>query len=266
MVLMARDLGMPSRIAMGFASGQYDSKTNSWVVPGTLAHVWPQIYFGSQYGWINFEPTSSFAFFNRGAGSNAGGGPTAPSPEANSTPAPIHPRITGPNGTTGPNTATGPVNSLVVDAGLGFTLAILLTLLGLVFLASWWRLLYRGLSPIVAAFARIARLGAWAGVVPKRSQTPDEYVEELGRRIPGQRPALERLSYLYARERWGGGLPEEITRDEVPRLYTGVRRSIAHQIADRIRAVPVKIFTGLRRLLVGRDGYNGAEELHERRV
>jgi transglutaminase-like putative cysteine protease len=268
MVLMARDLGMPSRIAMGFASGQYDSKTGTWVVPGTQAHVWPQIYFGSQYGWINFEPTSSFLAFNRGTGSGAGGGTTPQSPGATSTPGRTLPNLgktTHPNGSPGGNNTPGHVNPVIVDAGLGFTLAILLSLLGLVLLTSWWRLLYRGLSPIVASFARIARLGAWAGVVPKRSQTPDEYVEQLGSLIPGQRPALERLSYLYARERWGGGLPEEIAGEEVPRLYTEVRQSITHQIADRLRMVPVKTFTSLRRLLMGKDGYNGAEELHKRR-
>jgi transglutaminase-like putative cysteine protease len=267
MVVMARELGMPSRIAMGFASGQLDSRTNSWVVLGTLAHVWPQIYFGSQYGWINFEPTSSFTPFIRGAGGTTGVSTPSGQSGASATQA-ANRRNNNPQGggTVGHNTNSGPVNPLVVDAGLGFTLAILLSLLGLVFLASWWRLLYRGLSPIVAAFARIARLGAWAGVAPKRSQTPDEYVEELGRLIPGQRPALERLSHLYARERWGGGLPEEIAGDEVPRLYTGVRQSIAHRIANRLRAVPVSMFTGLRRLLVGKGGYNGADDLHERRV
>jgi transglutaminase-like putative cysteine protease len=261
MVMMARYLGIPSRIAMGFASGQYDSKTGNWSVLGTQAHAWPQIYFGSQYGWINFEPTFSFNTFTRGAGSGAGGGSATQSPGASSTPNRTLPNLNKnrpQSGSPGGNNTPGHVNSLIVDAGLGFTLAILLSLLGLVLLATWWRLLYRGLSPIVASFARIARLGAWAGVVPKRSQTPDEYVEQLGRLIPGQRPALERLSHLYARERWGGGLPEEITGVEVPRLYTEVRQSISHRIADRLRTVPVKTFTALRRLLIGKDGYNGS--------
>jgi transglutaminase-like putative cysteine protease len=261
MVLMARDLGMPSRVAMGFASGQYDAKTNNWVVLGTQAHVWPQIYFGSKYGWINFEPTSSFTSFNRGSGSSIAGGPTPQTTPVGTPPTSQHPN---PNkgrpiggGPLGPNTP-GHVNSLLIDAGLGFSLAILLSLLGLALLASWWRLLYRGLSPIVGAFARIAHLGAWAGVIPKRSQTPDEYMEQLGRLIPGQRPALERLSYLYARERWGGGLSPEIAGEEVPRLYSEVRQSIAQQIGDRLRAIPVKMFTGLRHLLIGKGGYNGA--------
>jgi transglutaminase-like putative cysteine protease len=265
MVLMARYLGMPSRIALGFATSTdaqkyYDSKTNAWVVLGTEAHVWPQIYFG-KYGWINFEPTSSFTKFSRSTGNGTGGSPTPlPSTGAGTPRASVSPNLhnirPGGNGQ-GPSNSSGSLSPIVVGAGLGISLLIIFALLGLALLASWWRLLYRGLSPVAAAFARVARLGAWVGAVPKSSQTPDEYMEQLGRVVPAQRLALQRLGDLYARERWGGGLPED-AGGEVPHLYNGVRELLAHQIAQRLRALPVKIFTRLRSLLVGGGGYNGA--------
>src|SRR5258708_34591322 len=87
MALMGRSLGMPTRIVEGFTGGTFDEKAHAFVVKGTASHVWTQIYFG-QYGWINFEPTSSFSKFNR---------PIAPGPGGNLTPGP---------GTAGPGNGT----------------------------------------------------------------------------------------------------------------------------------------------------------------
>jgi transglutaminase-like putative cysteine protease len=64
MTLMARSLGMPARVATGFTSGGYDTKSGTYVVTEGASHAWTQIYF-AQYGWVNFEPTSSFALFAR---------------------------------------------------------------------------------------------------------------------------------------------------------------------------------------------------------
>ena len=91
-----------------------------------------------------------------------------------------------------------------------------------------------------AACARILRLGRWAGVSPKRSQTPDEYLEQLAGVIPGQRRSLRRMSELYAAERWGGGLEPDTTA-EVPRLYEQVRASTAAVIARRARHLPLAL-------------------------
>ncbi|GEM_PF-1131727 len=266
MVLMARSLGMPARIAEGFSNGSYDSRTNTWVVTGKQAHVWPQIYFG-QYGWINFEPTSGgFSGFIRPISNTNLTATTGPGSNGSATPQSTPRGVgvrPGANGG-GLHNNGAQANPVLLDAGLVVSLLIIFALLAFVFFTSWWRLLYRGLSPVAAAFARIARLGAWAGAPPKRSQTPDEYVEQLGRVIPGQRLALQRLSGLYARERWGGGLSNEAA-GEVPRLYGEVRTSITRQMLQRLRALPVTMFTAIRRLLVGKDEYNGARTPLRRR-
>ena len=64
MTIMARELGMPARVVVGYTSGTYDAKTQTWVVRGSNAHAWTQIYFDG-YGWINFEPSPSFPTFVR---------------------------------------------------------------------------------------------------------------------------------------------------------------------------------------------------------
>ncbi|HLZ25209.1 MAG TPA: transglutaminase domain-containing protein [Ktedonobacterales bacterium] len=248
MAIMGRVLGMPTRIALGFSSGKYDSTTNSFVVRGTQAHVWPQIYFGS-YGWINFEPTSSFDPFARATNSGAAGGsqPTVNPNGSGATPGgtPHIKNINDPNGGSSP-TSPNQANPVLVDAGLTASLVIVLLLLFALFLSIWWRLIFRGLSPVTAAFARIARLGTWAGAPPRRSETPDEYAEHLALVIPSQRPALMRLSALYSRERYGGGTPEETAR-EAPRLYDAVRRSVSTVIVRRLRPTPGGLFGWTRR-------------------
>jgi transglutaminase-like putative cysteine protease len=55
MAVMARLLGIPSRIAYGFTSGAPVSG-NSWRVTTHDAHAWPELYFQGS-GWLRFEPT-----------------------------------------------------------------------------------------------------------------------------------------------------------------------------------------------------------------
>ncbi|MFC2043433.1 transglutaminase family protein [Chloroflexota bacterium] len=56
MVVMARAVGLPARLVMGFASGTYDESQNQYVVTEADAHSWVEIYFQG-FGWIEFEPT-----------------------------------------------------------------------------------------------------------------------------------------------------------------------------------------------------------------
>lgn len=56
MVVLARAAGLPSRLATGYASGQYDPESSTFIVTAADAHSWVEIYFPG-YGWIEFEPT-----------------------------------------------------------------------------------------------------------------------------------------------------------------------------------------------------------------
>ena len=53
--LLARSLGYPTRVSVGFLPGAEESEDN-WVVRGTHAHAWPEVYF-EDAGWVAFEPT-----------------------------------------------------------------------------------------------------------------------------------------------------------------------------------------------------------------
>ena len=56
MALMLRYLGIPSRVAVGFASGRYDAKRREWVVSDRDAHMWVEVWFRG-WGWLPFDPT-----------------------------------------------------------------------------------------------------------------------------------------------------------------------------------------------------------------
>ena len=57
MVVMARAVGLPARVAAGFAPGERQ-EDDTFLVREAQAHAWAEVYFPG-YGWQIFEPTKS---------------------------------------------------------------------------------------------------------------------------------------------------------------------------------------------------------------
>ncbi|MFF7589708.1 transglutaminaseTgpA domain-containing protein [Kitasatospora purpeofusca] len=55
MAVMARILGVPARVALGFTPGNTKGN-NVYSVTDAMYHAWPELYFEG-YGWLRFEPT-----------------------------------------------------------------------------------------------------------------------------------------------------------------------------------------------------------------
>ena len=55
MAVMARSLGIPARVAVGFLPGSEESD-GTYTVTVRDAHAWPELYF-TGVGWVRFEPT-----------------------------------------------------------------------------------------------------------------------------------------------------------------------------------------------------------------
>jgi transglutaminase-like putative cysteine protease len=112
MAVLARLLGIPSRVVYGFTQGtrQHDG---SWLVTTHDAHAWPELYFQG-YGWLRFEPTP--------AGANGQGTATTPAytaPQAGPvTPSSSAPRP-NPAGTLGGTTGSG-ANQSALNRGHHF--------------------------------------------------------------------------------------------------------------------------------------------------
>jgi transglutaminase-like putative cysteine protease len=56
MAVMARAVGIPSRVAVGFLPGTKHGDV--WTVTARDSHAWPELYY-SGYGWVRYEPTPS---------------------------------------------------------------------------------------------------------------------------------------------------------------------------------------------------------------
>ena len=56
MTLMLRYLGIPARVAVGFAGGTFDRLQDVWNVSDREAHAWVEVWFRG-YGWLPFDPT-----------------------------------------------------------------------------------------------------------------------------------------------------------------------------------------------------------------
>jgi transglutaminase-like putative cysteine protease len=74
-ILMLRSLGIPARMAVGFAQGEgvtaedvtgeaLDFAITKYTVRRKNAHAWPEVYFPG-IGWVEFEPTSNQAPLDR---------------------------------------------------------------------------------------------------------------------------------------------------------------------------------------------------------
>jgi transglutaminase-like putative cysteine protease len=87
MTVLARLLGIPARVAVGYTAGTAAKTPGSYVVRTSDAHAWTEVYF-TGYGWIRFEPTPAGqgtaqppGYMNAPPGSGpVGGPPVVPAP------------------------------------------------------------------------------------------------------------------------------------------------------------------------------------------
>ncbi|MEU5342244.1 DUF3488 and transglutaminase-like domain-containing protein [Streptomyces sp. NPDC020766] len=197
MASMARTLGIPARVAVGFTPGSPQADgTNS--VGLRDAHAWPELYFEG-VGWTRFEPTPNRGtvpeYTRTDTPGNALPNPDLPSRSSSSAPSAepsssesctaAEKKLEQPCGSESPQAAFG-----ATDDGppwfaiLGFTLAGL-ALLAVPLLPMLWRMRARsvrlGSHGRTEADAAAATLAAWQevtdtawdfGIAPDDSQTP----------------------------------------------------------------------------------------------
>ncbi len=102
--LMARELGIPARVAIGYTWGdKVEGEENLYQIKGRHAHAWPEVWLG-EYGWVAFEPTP-----NRGA--PAGQAYTGQPASQDS----VDPSLSDPNDTLGTPSTQPPRNPGDID-------------------------------------------------------------------------------------------------------------------------------------------------------
>ncbi|MDQ6659655.1 MAG: hypothetical protein M3Z24_01670, partial [Chloroflexota bacterium] len=219
MIVMARLLGIPTRMVNGFSSGHYDPQHHRWMVQGSDAHSWVQAYFPG-YGWINFDPTPGYTL-NAALSTQ----PTRPVATPTSKKPTPKPTVTVPGTKKGTRPIVRPETPMQKNTTLGMTtgMALLLyltvgaLLFSVLFLlvalaVRWWRNLYPDSSLIAGTYWRLCTVASWIGLAPRRSQTPYEYSGILSKHVPQQAGTLWYLTDLFVRERWAA--PQQ--RRQVP--------------------------------------------------
>ncbi len=242
MIVMARMLGIPTRMVNGFSHGYLDVQHHIWIVDGSDAHSWVQAYFPG-FGWINFDPTPGFAL------QNANNPHPVTTPVATPTqtkPSPTKTPIGQKHGTApGATPTTSQGISAASGAGTGLLLVILsflaLACAVLIFLAAvvhyWWRNLYANSSFIAGTFWRLCRVASWVGISPRSSQTPYEFSRALCRRVPQEAGTVWKLTELFVHERWGTPQQQSppFIEHELERLSPHLRRSIWQLLLMKFR-------------------------------
>jgi transglutaminase-like putative cysteine protease len=252
MAMMARQVGVPSRVAVGFTSGEIIDNTFQQVTTHD-AHAWPELWF-PEAGWVPFEPTPradgtvSVPTYTTPAGrvpSDDDGQPaqsrtTGPDPATNPPVRPADPEA-GDNSDplAGAGTDRGWLDRPVVRAGLAVALLVLL-----VPGVKWARnLLARrraGHRPRDAVAESYAELTSWArdaGIGRRGAETPAAYARRLSDDFAADADPLVELTGLFERAEYAPDEPGDDQADEARRLARSARSSLAGRLGWRRRVV-----------------------------
>lgn len=257
---MARSVGIPARVAVGFTPGQRDpADLGRFIVRGEHAHAWPEVYL-TGFGWVAFEPTpgrgapgaEAYTGVREDQATSTGDEITLHSSANTATtqaPTPVTRPPQAPEVAPTPSRATGSSSPwpgrLAAAMGLVLGLAMLYLLGALVALATRrlrWRWRARG-GPnerTRVAWLEATDALAVAGVVPDPAETPLEFSTRAAVRIDAGREAHRSLALATTAADYADGgvstaVAEQAERD-ARTVVTNVRQRTpwARRLARRL--------------------------------
>ena len=251
MAMMARQVGVPSRVAVGFTSGEVVDN-NFLQVTTHDAHAWPELWFPDA-GWVPFEPTPradgtvSVPTYTTPAGrlpsdETGQATPDATGPDTTTDPATRRvepPQVDNSDPLAGAGTDRGLLDRPLVRAGLAVVLLVLL-----VPVVKWARtqLARRraGHRPRDAVAESYAELTSWArdaGIGRRGAETPAAYARRLSGDFPGDADPLVELTGLFERAEYAPSEPGDNQAADARRLARSARSRLAGRIGWRRRVV-----------------------------
>ena len=209
-VVLARSVGIPARIVMGYAQGEFDKDARAYRVRANNGHSWPEVFF-PRYGWLQFEPTVIIDPIdwpdpppdpNSSQNQNRGNQLPPEDPFGREDMMPDEPDM--PPGSMpyfpepisqGPSLIAILLGGMVVAAVLGTG-------------AAYWITEKRGmsgLSLVEGAYTRMWHFASWLGVPGPPDQTPYERADVLKTLVPDGQSRIERITDMYVVERFSRG-------------------------------------------------------------
>lgn len=240
MAVMARTLGIPSRVAIGFLPGDKDGSTvdgrAEYRVSTDNLHSWPELYFEG-IGWTRFEPTPGRGYVPRYADETVPGVPVTPKSDATPTASPTP--TTAPSRSAAPltpddSTANSPTNAAalwwlwMVLVGVG--IAVLLLLPAVVRAAQRavrLRRLARGHPAASTGWRELLHTADDLGVRISATATPRDAAAALARAAKLERSgenALIAVRELVERQSFA-------RETSVPLLSRAARKNVAGEVA-----------------------------------
>jgi hypothetical protein len=246
---MARALGLPARVAVGFTPG-IQQADGSFIVQGRHAHAWPEVYFKG-VGWVPFEPTPSRgipgaaqawtgvapaqegqpapvaapATTNPSAPTTVAGGPTTVAPPKSTRAEAIDPA-------TDTSSTSSPWPNRLLTLAVALVAAAVVWVVALAAVRSGRRRRRRATARsaadhVLVAWAETVETLARAGLGARASETPAEYAARIGSERAVDAAPLVRLAESTTRAAYAADVdgedPDQAMAD-------------AEDIAARVRA------------------------------
>lgn len=200
MVVMARAVGIPTRLVVGYAGGELAEETGMYVVRRRDTHAWVEAYFPG-FGWVEFEPTASEPPITRAESSDDSslelpGGEVESSlerdlerlegEEEGLPGSPIASASTG-----GSSTPVAAVAAVVVCGGAGTV-------------ALWFfnRRRAEDTSAVSKIYRRMCGYARLLGIRGHSHQTPYEYASLIGDRLPRAASQARQIAELFVRDQF----------------------------------------------------------------
>lgn len=244
MTVMLRSLGVPARVVVGYAPGEWDESAKAFLYRQRNAHAWVEAYFPG-YGWIPFEPTANrpLGEFDLEPGGNDRDtvDPVAEPIEPTEEPMPTSdiatpdisqdnteatPQLTSEDEALQPpvvletEQSSGPPRWLLLTSAVGLALA---AVAGSIWMLWSWSL--RGLSPAAGLLKRMQRVGSWLGIRPKPTTTPREYARKLENAVSGIAVPVKRITRAYEIETFGPRAARDQVMTDARQAWGDIKRN-----------------------------------------
>jgi len=228
MAVMARAVGIPARLAVGYAGGEYDEELDGYRVRRSNAHAWVEVYF-PDYGWVEFEPTAGEPPIVRPRPVSEEEGGEREGPEGEGLDFLERERPEQPQASPLHAAPRAPWYRV----GILWSVLAILLLAGSVFGFLWWRRM-EDLPAAERLFRRMVLYSRLLGLEPQATQTPTEYVNLLMEEVPEAKEGAFRLAQLYLKERFSRQGLTSLEKMEAYTLWEGLSRAISDRLPMRI--------------------------------